>query len=150
MDWMWQNAEKIGNLAQVLILVVAVIAVAFAYVQIRAATASQREATAKSLYNDYLTLAFQHPQYATPSQALITDDKYRWFVAILLNSSDEILKVGGHKIWEDIIATDLKYHKSYLTSSAFETDQGWNLYSPTLRQIFDSRVLNQSDRTSDA
>ena len=83
--FLWENAEKFGNLAQLVLTAAAVIALGFAYLQVRSAEKSQREATAKEIYRDYLMVAFENPELASPdddNQKIIRDDKYRWFVAV--------------------------------------------------------------------
>jgi hypothetical protein len=146
--WLWENAEKIGNLAQVLTLVTAIIAVVFAYRQIYTARRSQQEATAKELYQDYLQLAFKHPKYAVPEAGdknIIKTDQYRWFVAVLLNSCDEILAcVPRDDDWKRIIAAELEYHEPYLTSPYFlnpDEDRGWTLYSKELKEVFEKHAV---------
>ncbi len=142
MSWVWNNADKLGNLSQVLVAMTAIGAVFFTYLQIRSATISQREATAKNLYREYLLLAFKHPELATPEDdtKLIASDKYRWFVAVLLNCCDEILAGVGHDpVWRDVIIADLEYHLPCLKSKFFldnDQDRGWSLYSGKLEYLF--------------
>jgi hypothetical protein len=141
MMWLWNNAEKLGNLAQIFTAVVAIIALSFAYLQVRSIRQSQREATAKGLYRDYLMLAFKHPNLATPEKDknLIQRDDYRWFVSVLLNCCDEILDTVDDDTWRKVIAAELQYHIPYLKSKYFldlEEDKGWSLYSEKLARVF--------------
>src|SRR5215831_8051823 len=100
----WENAEKIGNLAQVGTFLVAIAALIFAYAQVTSAKKSQREATAKTVYHDFLKLAFENPTHAYPERDLVSDEKYRWFVAIALNACDEIAwSVFPDHIWEAVV-----------------------------------------------
>src|ERR1700689_3100047 len=99
MCWILANAEKLGGLATVGTLIVAVIALGFAYQQIQETRDVQSQATAKDVYRDYLNLAFENPAYSNPTKFIkapngggwnnkeewIKDEKYRWFVAFMLN-----------------------------------------------------------------
>ncbi len=102
---------------------------------------SQREATAKDIYRDYLKLAFQNPKFADPNafddQAdLSKNEEYRWFVAFMLNSCDEIARIKSRdKNWRKTIRLDLGMHMEYLKSRQFVEDGGWDLYSRELKCI---------------
>ena len=120
---------------------------------------SQREATAKDIYRDYLKLAFENPEFANPSEffwdlsSLKKNEQYRWFVAFMLNSCDEIARSelrgkGWREIislddtkkregWRKTILLDLQMHKEYLDDSCseFKADGGWDLYSSELKNI---------------
>src|SRR6202030_403452 len=118
---------------------------ALAFVQIREGKNIQEEATAKDLFRDYLKLAFEYPKLAKPNEFVGEDDgywrqkgawnkdeRYRWFVAFMLNACDEIIRsMSQDKVWRKSITEDLKYHEEYLTSDEFHRDDGgWNFYSP--------------------
>src|SRR6476660_3155661 len=141
--WIWEHADKIGHLSEAALAIFAMCTVVFAYVQISAARASQREATAMVSYKDYLLLSFRYPEYANPKKKVITENKYRWFVSVLLNACDEILNsVPKDPDWKCIVAAELEYHAPYLNSRYFldsNEDRGWKLYSPELKNIFDHR-----------
>jgi hypothetical protein len=153
MRWVMENAEKLGGLATVGTMIIALCALVFAIIQIWVARTSQREATAKDTYRDYLRLAFENPKYANPEKFIalgdggwkedgdwIQDERYRWFVAFMLNSCDEILwSQAGDKIWRHVILEDLRFHKSYLRSREFEiAEGGWGMFSPELKEIADA------------
>ena len=144
--WLWANIEKVSAVAQILTALLAVFALRFAAKQIHAGREAQREATAKDLYFDYLMLAFNHPSLAYPdgNKNLIEDDKYRWFVSILLNSCEEILACFPEdKIWSKVIAAELEHHSHYLDSKLFSDeneDRGWMLYSDELMRLYEHRV----------
>jgi hypothetical protein len=143
MDWFWEHAEKIGNLAQVMTMFIALIALIFAYGQISSNIGLQREATAKDIYRDYLKLAFKHPQLAAPTRNLSNNDKYVWFVAFMLNSLEEII-ASGVSGWEDTIREELRYHTIYLGSDKFiNEDKGWDLYSEKLENL-GREVVNEN------
>ena len=103
MCWILENAERLGGLASVVTAGVAAIALIVAINQICVARNTQREATAKDIYRDYLKLAFEAPRFANPTEFVSKaggwehegewnkDERYRWFVAFMLNSCDEII-----------------------------------------------------------
>ena len=143
---LWNNAEKLGNLAQVALAVTAIVALGLAYLQIRFAQLSQRETTAKEIYRDYLRLAFEYPMLASPddnNQKIIQDYKYRWFVAVMLNACEEILASSRNDpAWQEVVLAEMEYHKSYLNSKYFlanDEDRGWTLYSTQLKKLFEER-----------
>jgi len=142
--WIFDNAEKLGGLATVVTMIAALGALVFASIQIRETRSSQRLATAKDIYRDYLKLAFENPKFSDPAAGgwrneggWMRDAKYRWFVAFMLNSYYEItLSNPGDKTWHEVIRVDLDLHKDYLNSDEFKEDGGWRLYSNELEYIF--------------
>jgi hypothetical protein len=152
MYWIFENAEKLGGFATVGMLFVAIVALAFAIVQICVTRNSQREATAKDIYRDYLKLAFENPKFANPAKFVGTakgcwknkdewkqDERYRWFVAFMLNSYDEIASTNlRDETWRKVILYDFKFHKDYLSSPEFEKEEGgWSLFSTEMKDIAD-------------
>jgi hypothetical protein len=144
-----ESAIKIAPLlaasATAVTAIVAIAALCIAATQIKAARKSQREATAKDIYRDYLKLAFENPAYADPRVSgewdqekadWLVDQKYRWFVAFALNSCDEAVDLPN---WREVILTELKFHEDYLSSVQFkEEDGGWKVYSDKLKDIWES------------
>jgi hypothetical protein len=143
MAWIWENADKLGALATVATATIAVIALIFAAKQIAAGKASQREATAKDIYRDYLKLAFEHPDFAYPGERdLKQDNEYRWFVAFMLNSCDEITEcLPGNELWRKTILEDLRLHTDYLNSRQFSEIGGWSMFSSGLKNIFAEALI---------
>ncbi|MGJ5069844.1 hypothetical protein [Bradyrhizobium oligotrophicum] len=152
MSWIFDNAEKLGGLATMLTACIAIFALFFAHKQIQEARNSQREATAKEIYGDYLKLAFENPNFANPKIYVgtankgwkhegdwIQDERYRWFVAFMLNSYDEICSISRKdETWRKVILMDLRCHREYLKSRHFIEDEcGWDLFSPELKEIAD-------------
>lgn len=147
---LWDNAEKIGDLALALLALLALFALFFARKQFSAARRAQREATARQIYRHYLEMAFAHPELAVPGpEANIADGKYRWFVANLLNSGDEILESSAAAVWRKVIMAELRYHVRYLQSKEFlEEDRGWNLYSKELRSLATTVIKDETARSA--
>jgi hypothetical protein len=132
-----------------------------AIIAILCAGRSQREATAKNIYRDYIKLAFEHPDLANPSRSGLNvteilpplssassdderaawkrDERYRWFVAFMLNSCDEIASTQRRNAsWHTAIFGDLELHRDYLMCAKFRDDGGWPLYSRQLRNIWEN------------
>lgn len=135
----WNNAEKIGNLAQVVLALLALGSLWFAWRQIKAARSAQREATAKAVYADFLKLAFEHQEYDNgPTEQ--GDKRYEQFAGILLNACDELAlgmppHTHRHAMWGKVISAELKAHSTYLASQRFRDLGGWDLYSSALKSI---------------
>ena len=137
MSWIFEHAERLGGLATVAAAIIALLATGIAVWALLSGRNSQREATAKDIYRDYLKLAFEHPEIAVARRAdSVQEEKYQWFVAFLLTSCDEIVRIlPRDKTWRKGIRIDLKPHLAYLKSDAFKDDGGWDLYSPKLKMI---------------
>ena len=155
MTWLWKHAEGLGGgLAQLALTVTAIVALGFAYLQIRISQRSQREATAREIYRDYLRLAFEYPGLASPEddRKIIQDYKYRWFVAVMLNACEEILEVfKADKTWREVILAEMEYHVPYLHSKLFladDEDRGWKLYSEDLKELFEERFPSRRGVTN--
>lgn len=150
MGLIWENAEKISGVAEGLIALFAFAGVVIAWWTVINARNSQREATAKHIYGEYLKLAVGHPDLANPEfmsdrqesnnsvECLKRREQYRWFVASMMNACDEIARIRpGDTGWRDTILEDLKMHIDYLRSRQFVEDGGWRLYSRELKDIYD-------------
>jgi hypothetical protein len=144
----YDNAETLRGLATVMTAIVAMVAVIVAVIALITGRNSQREATAKAIYRDYLKLAFENPELANPYRGALKrkddlkqDERYRWFVAFMLNSCGEIARSKpGDETWRKAILEDLKMHNDYLKSPIFDEDGGWPLYSHELRDIWHKAV----------
>lgn len=138
----WENPDKAANLAQVAIGILAFVALLLALAQIISSRDSQREATAKDIYRDFLRLAFNHQKYDNPcAQSLRGDRKYQRYVGILLNACDEIacqtpFNKKLKSMWEKVIRKELEPHSCYLRSREFAGVGGWDLYSDNLTRIW--------------
>ena len=142
MEWLWDNADKLGNLAQVAMMFVAAMALLFAILQIHSARRSQYEATATEHYHEYLNLAIKHPHLALPDKKATQSPEYRWFCAFVLTTCDEVINAFGSRgLWKETTIEDLRCHADYLESSHFQEDGGWRFYSPELKKLFEGNLL---------
>ena len=127
-----------GNIATIFIAVVSTAATFLA----RQTIMVQREANAKGLYRDYLKVAFENTELASPTADLSQNEKYQWFVAFMLNSCDEIIAIAPNsKMWKKVILEDLRAHKVYIASTKFKENGGWELYSFQLHDIAKSLII---------
>jgi hypothetical protein len=136
---------NLADLAQIGTFFIALFALKIAYVQIVASRESQREATAKDVFRDYLQIAFENPNYATPNPRSKDDEKYKWFVAVTLNACDEIAgTVFPDPVWRHVVRGVVKLHEDYLVSAEFMEDGGWEDYSKALKAEFDGTRMKSS------
>jgi len=143
-NWILENPDKF---ASVVMAVTAVLAWVTAVGAVLVGRKSQREATAKDIYRDYLKLAFQNPEVAEPRKGdALREERYRWFVAFMLTSCDEIVRIRPGKDWRKAIFKDLESHLDYLRSDLFIEDGGWPLYSPELKRIADEAFDMKNSR----
>src|SRR5262245_47828887 len=88
---------ELAKIAPLMTTLLAASAVDVASTQLGTNRAKQRETTAKGVFREYLKHAFDHPQFATPDYAKLRQapdeyEKYSWFVAYLLWTSEEMLR----------------------------------------------------------
>lgn len=123
-----------------LTMLIAALAVTVAYNQL----GDSKLASAKAIYKDYLSLAFQNPTFSAASFPIESPrfrkfeldsdeyEKYENYVAFLLFSSEEILQlVGDNEEWRSTLRDQFMYHSLYLDSGAINI----NNYSQILDDI---------------
>jgi hypothetical protein len=144
MNWLWENAEKLGT---VLMAAAAVAALIYAHLQIGESRRAERQANANELWREYLRLAFDNPRLSDPTLGLAQFDyqnrtvdgdpelfqKYELFVDTILNASDEILDVAPSREWHASVRLQLQTHRAYLTSPQFLNSGYLDQYSSRLR-----------------
>ena len=125
-SWIWTNSATLADLATVAGATVAGIALGFAWGQIKSQQSSGREATAKALYHDYMLLSLENPLLASPELGTFDHgactingdrllyDQYEWFVGLLLDAGEEILRLRPTQAWRNTIERQLGYHAEYL------------------------------------
>jgi hypothetical protein len=115
------------------------IGVFIAYRQFKAGVEAQKRDTAINAWTEYLKLALQHPDLARP-QAWMTGHgidspkfrEYRWFVAIMLFASEQILEAHpGDQAWKDIVEGQMRNHRGFLETSYFDS----KVYSNVLGEL---------------
>ena len=133
-DWTDYGALTVSTFT----LLGAGIALTFAWRQIRENRRNQALATAKTLYKDYLELAFDFPRLAVPQTGAIKRmgkwqyAKYEWYVTNAMWAWEEILLiVGPDTEWRETLARQIRYHRDYLSSTDFRPAA----YAPQLRDF---------------
>ena len=144
-DWLNKNGDAVTALA-------AIIALLFGIVQVMAARADTREATAKAIWMEYYRLCILYPNYANPELSKLDFKKqeldgdrqkffdYQWFVSFMLLACDEVIRLhGGGPDWEEFVENNVGYHREYIKSPAFE--ERYHLFSTELiRKIHQIRI----------
>jgi hypothetical protein len=155
MNWLWDNAEKIGTL---LTATSAVAALVYAHLAITESRRAERHANAHELWRDYLRLAFEYPKLADPSLHLAEFDyhkltidgsaelfqKYEWFMGALLDACVEILDYMPTKEWRATMRAQLRLHRDYLRSPHFLHSEFPQQYNPRFQKFIASAVAEPS------
>lgn len=121
-------------ISNIVIAVLAMLAAVIAIKQLKTSQSESRITTAKTAYQEYLKLCFDYPMFADGNESEIkinADDykKYRWFVAKMLYSFEQIIEsLGDDKGWEDTIQSQLKYHAWHLSKSNSVKRGDWNAH----------------------
>src|SRR5262245_8373683 len=101
---MWAGLVELAKIAPIITALVAVGGVSIAICQLRSNQKNQQESTAKSIFREYLRLAFEHSDLAKPNyQKLAAQDRleeYSWFVAHLLWACEEMLQYPMGELWK--------------------------------------------------
>lgn len=121
----------------------AIVAAIIAIWQIRSNAAVVRKATAHGIYHQYLKLALEHPILAYGKKSEIEKNldeygKYKWFVANMLFSFEEILLTNKNGTdWEATISSQLRRHAWHLSVSSSVRDGHWK---KELKDLIDSAI----------
>jgi hypothetical protein len=140
------SISDVGSLATTIATFLALCAAAIACVQLYVSKFEARNALVKSIYKDCLRLAFDYPEYSSPSYGrdgakpnyheikskADKFEKYEFFVSQLLFALEEILIFKPKDtVWRKISRDQMKYHALYLQ----ERIVGTNLEKHYSRQI---------------
>ena len=132
-------ATVVGGFATALAAAFAVVGIPLAIAQIRSARAIQREATAKTLYRQYLGDAIAYPELVHPDYAEIRRRgdavRYELFVAHMLFSLEEVLTNARLEDWEGVVRGQLRRHADYLASPDFAAKKPY--YDARLVKLID-------------
>ncbi|MCL6262712.1 hypothetical protein [Craterilacuibacter sp. RT1T] len=111
-----------------------------AFFQVKISRAESRIATAHNIYNAYLQLAMQNPDLASADSNAIASSpmKYKWFLASMLFSFEQILLVTKNQNdWVIAIKSQLKKHKNHLSVSGSVARGDWK---PELARLIKETV----------
>lgn len=117
------DESRLGVVSTIATMWITVMAAGVAYNQLT----ESRSASAKGVYKEYISMAFQNPELSAASYPHekpgfyliksnpITYEKYENFVAFLLYSAEEILALDGlGEGWCFTLRDQFKYHAIYL------------------------------------
>ncbi|MFM8332100.1 MAG: hypothetical protein ACKN9T_10465 [Candidatus Methylumidiphilus sp.] len=126
------KSEDISAYSALVTAVIALVALIIAVVQVVVSKHEARLGIAKSIYKDYLALAFANPQLSSPSYpknsprfktfSKSTDDyeRYEYFVSYLLFAAEEILDLTKNSTaWRNTLRDQIRWHALYLESVDF-------------------------------
>lgn len=117
--------------ASIVTAFVAMFALILAFFQLKATKKEARKALAYSLYQNYLSLCFNNEIMSYGNENIIKNDikiysKYPWFIAQMLFSFEQILKIENNKYWKTAIESQLNKHRWYLIKSKSVHRDEWN------------------------
>ena len=148
--------------AAVLTLGVGLYAVHYAKKQIEASQASSpaqidaaKAAHVTQLFRDHLEMAVSHPDVSSYAAYLVSatrarnadsrlqlNEKYRWFIAHLLLSQEEVLELAGDDAeWASAVMSNLTSHAPYFTRPYWQSNSRGN-YTPRLVAATDEAIEN--------
>ncbi|MFH4760185.1 hypothetical protein [Vibrio alginolyticus] len=131
--------EVASGLATTFALIVASIAAYIGYKQLLSNKEESRKATASSIYQQYLLLSMEYPQFSMgmekPESRNDTYQQYCWFVSSMLFSFEQILETQNEDPqWLETIKSQLSRHKIHLATSSTVNNGHWD---PILTKLID-------------
>lgn len=145
-------AAVIEGFATALAAIFALVGIAMVYVQIRGQRAIQREATAMSLFREYLKEALERPELHNPDHDQLSQQRraiqYELFVANMLYSFDEVLQSTQSRDWREVIRGEVARHAEYLRSAEFQKQRRY--YAPEVLEIIDKVCADAASSPSQA
>ena len=104
---------------------------------------SNRESTAYDLYNSYLEMAYEKPDFAEPKFKYIKDSSqltgYTWFVSRMLFSAEQIISLDlsneAMYEWKKTLCIQIGYHKEYFKEKTFEETK--EIYHFNIKNMID-------------
>lgn len=123
MEYDWNaTGAMLSGVGTIITAAIAVTAVLFAWRQVR----ELNRLNAEDKYLDYHWIAFNNPQFSSPSYASIKSDitlyeKYHWFVTGMLMCAERVVSVFPNDLsWRSAIADDINRHREIIVSPEFK------------------------------
>ncbi|PSV55693.1 hypothetical protein [Photobacterium sp. GB-3] len=126
------SIDKLSDIASISSAVIAFLAMIIAFFAYRSTRREAKLTLAKSLYKDYLNLAFENPKLSLASYPVenpryysfekedVKLEEYEYYVAQLVLASEEILDLTSNDLyWRNTLRDQLKQHALYLDSERF-------------------------------
>ncbi|OYW82942.1 MAG: hypothetical protein B7Z26_01970 [Asticcacaulis sp. 32-58-5] len=152
MDWIWENADKIGGLGGAISSIIALIAVVFAVQQIKVSRSTAHEINAIQVYQEYLKACVERPklgcweifaqyyEYEAPAELFDSDEydenveAYLWFVSQMLQMCELVLASPHSKELEMSLKVQIGWHKETIIE-LWERKSWAESYSKKLREL---------------
>ncbi|CAM3652899.1 hypothetical protein [Litorimonas haliclonae] len=136
----WVNlATVVGGFATAIATAFALVGIPLVIFQVRSSRTTQREATAKQLYRQYLEDCVCRPDLVTPDLEKLRKEgrftQYELFVAHMLFSLEEILENTSGSEWRSVAKGQMRRHIEYLSSDAFIPKRTY--YTKDLIEVLD-------------
>lgn len=112
-----------------------------------AMVASRRAMKAKELYLAHCDVALANPSLSGPDAGALdlaggrlggskeAFERYEWYVARLIYTLDECLRINPDGQWEEVAKTQLGSHRAYLASDYYMKQGYLSHYSPRMRTL---------------
>lgn len=126
-----------------LALIFSFIALVLTIWQISANKKNSRRINAYSIYQDYLKLTIQYPEYASGNMAFVNQNKqlqsqYSWFLANAFLAFEEILTIcKNEQDWAIAISHQLARHAWHMSKSKSIQRGDWK---PALKRLIDKEI----------
>ncbi len=133
MSSLMEYGDALSAWANVGLFVLTAAVSAFGIYQFVFTTKFNHAQSAKSIYANYLRMAFDYPHYANPALSEIDYDaqtlngsrvefeKYEWFVASVVMACEEIFHLSDNPACRSSIMADLRFHRAYFCCDHFRS-----------------------------
>lgn len=145
--WAWENSQKLSELGTASGFMLTIFVVVLGIWQYFKSIQIDHEASAKQLYAEYQTLAFENPEMANPSLAIVDYDaltfdgdrlkfeKYEWFVSYMETMAEEIFALSRRSDWGHTLQEQLRYHQQYFASKHYEGSGYYRNVTPEISEL---------------
>lgn len=117
---------KASHIASILTPFIAIAAVVIALVQIEAGETTQRKASARDAFKEYLKLAIERPEFADARLGKLAQTEngrssYSWFVSYFLFSAEQVYEsFPDDPEWRAALSNQICYHTDYLKGAEYQ------------------------------
>jgi hypothetical protein len=121
------KTERLAQWSAIATAIIATLGLGIAMWQIQAAEKSQREASAREAFKEYLKLAIDKPEFADARLEVVSKTEsgkssYAWFVSYFMYSAEQIFQsFPNDPEWNRALSDQVCYHKVYLTGAEYQT-----------------------------
>jgi hypothetical protein len=128
--------QRQAHIATILGALVTAGSMVFGVLTYQRSAVEHRQAAALSMLQEYLKLAVEHPDLASPGPDQPVDARYEWFATQALFTAETLWGlVGEDPRWQRAIDSILREHQHYLVQGAFPCGD----YTPAFVTYIQSR-----------